>query len=373
MKIPILYIYNFIFLSGFLILCEFKVLPKKIYKQICFIYFVFIFGQRWSAGVDFYGYLKYYISGFQTEVGYRLIQNYLYNNNIYFGVLIFGIYLFTTSVSLWFLLKFVNSNYSIYIFFLSEYHIMSINPLRSYIAINIFLIGLYTIFYQGKRLKSFFILIFASLFHKTSIILFPILIFFRKLIKIEKKFRYIIGGILLILPFFPTYSLLKLLKDYIPKYGNYIGSIYDMPLSFLNILRYYIVLFFLGIYSKLIKKRNKDYWFIYGGLILYIFLMGISISFAPLHRIAYYFKIFEVLYFAYSYEYLKNKYNKNLIIVFFIFNYIAIGYKDMGALRYYELKILRFYNITNNSKYIKEINENKVNLNKKLRSRSKEE
>lgn len=68
-----LYLYNFIFLTFFLIISELKILKKNWYKNIVIIYFLFIFGQRWAAGVDFYGYLKYYIIGFKTEIGYRII------------------------------------------------------------------------------------------------------------------------------------------------------------------------------------------------------------------------------------------------------------------------------------------------------------
>lgn len=71
-----LYLYNFVFLTFFLIICELKILPKNWYKMIVIPYFLFFFGQRWGTGVDFYGYLKYYLIHFPSEIGYRIIERF---------------------------------------------------------------------------------------------------------------------------------------------------------------------------------------------------------------------------------------------------------------------------------------------------------
>lgn len=329
-------------------------MKKNWYKNIVIIYFLFIFGQRWAAGVDFYGYLKYYIIGFKTEIGYRIIQDYLSENNIYFGILIFFIYLFTTLTSIWFLRKFFKSNYVIYIFFLSEYHMMSINPLRTYIAINFFLIGIYNLFFYKKTIKCILFLIIGSLFHRLILFTIPFLIFFKSDKKINKKINLIVVILLFILPIIPFYQILKLLVPYIPKYGAYIGSIYDIPLSFLNIFRYYaILIFYIYFYENKIKERN--FIFINRGMLIFMLLMGITTSFAPLHRVSYFFKIFEILYFSYFFIKEKCKYKKILILIFFILNYSAILYKDMGVLKYYELKILHLKNYRTYEEYREEI------------------
>lgn len=349
-----LYLYNFLFLTFFLIICELKILKKSWYKNIVIFYFLFIFGQRWAAGVDFYGYLKYYITDFKTEIGYRIIQDYLSENNIYFGILIFFIYLFTTLTSVWFLRKFFKSNYMVYIFFLSEYHMMSINPLRTYIAINFFLIGIYNLFFYKKIRKCILFLIIGSLFHKLIFFTIPFVIFLVIDIKTTKKINLIIITTLFILPLVPFYQILKLLVPYIPKYGSYIGSVYDIPLSWLNIFRYYVILiFYTYFYNNKIKERN--FIFINRGMLIFMFLMGLAVSFAPFHRVAYFFKIFEVLYFSYFFIKEKYKYKKILILGFFILNYFVISYKDMGVLKYYELKILHLKNYRTYEEYREEI------------------
>lgn len=362
-----IYLYNFIFLTLLLIICELKILSKNWYKKISLFYFLIVFGQRWSAGVDFYGYLKYYITGFKTEIGYRVIQNYFFKNNIYFGILIFIIYFFTTAVSLWFFLKFIKSNYGIYIFFLSEYHIMSINPLRTYIAINFFLIGIYNLYFYKNKIKFIIFIIFGILFHRLIIfaVLFLILFYF---LENYKKMEKIIFIFLFILPVIPIYEILKMVAPYF-YYGRiYIGSVYDVPLSLLNIIRYYIVLiFYIFLYNK---NRLKDikFNFINKGMLIFMFLMGISTHIGPIHRIAYFFKIFEVLYFSYIFLY-TNLIKKFLILSFFIVNYIFIYYKDIGVLRYYELKILHLKNEKNYYEYNLEINKNKLNKDVKFRIR----
>ena len=218
-----LYLYNFLFLTFFLFLCERKVFPKRWYKNIVIFYFIFIFGQRWSAGVDFFGYLKYYLIHFPSEIGYRTIERFFFYNNIYFGLLIFLIYLFTTLGSLWFLRKFTASNYAIYFFFLSEYHIMSINPLRTYIAINFFLIALYKLYFNKKKISALLFIILGSLFHKIIIFTLPFFLFIIFLEKVIKKKKLILWLILFIIIIIPRSQLLKLMVVFIPvKYLDYI-------------------------------------------------------------------------------------------------------------------------------------------------------
>lgn len=49
--IPILYVYNFLFLIITLVLCEIKIISKKFYGKIIIVYFLFVFGQRWFGGL----------------------------------------------------------------------------------------------------------------------------------------------------------------------------------------------------------------------------------------------------------------------------------------------------------------------------------
>lgn len=357
MTFSIIYLYNFIIPLIILFFCKIREFPKKSYLYLVTSYYLFIFGQRWFAGVDFTGYFEYYLTGFKAELGYYWIQQFLAKNNIYFGVFIFIIYAFTTLISLWFFRKFTKSNLSIFLFFLSEYHIMSINPLRTYIAINIFLIGIY--FWECKSQKFLGIVFMAlsPLFHLVAIIATIFFLIFKlfRLLKTQKIMNYI----LLIIPFINFKSFIKLLVEILlPRYLSYFGSKYDYSLSWMNIIRYYaIVLLFLYFQKKLSSKDKKEK-IILGGMYSFLILIGIATHFAALHRIAYFYKIFEPIFFLYILDYKKIKRElKVLIVSVFILNYVGIIYKDMGVLWNYKFRPLHIYNKVNNSEYWKELEE----------------
>lgn len=350
-----IYWYNFIFLTFFLLICEYHIIPKKWYKNICTIYFIFIFGQRWAAGVDFYGYLKYYLINFPTEIGYRTIERFFSENNIYFGNLIFIIYTFTLITSLWFINYFYKSNYLIYFFYLSEYHIMMLNPLRTYIAIAFFLIALIKIYENNNKIALLFILI-GTLFHKLILFASIFIVIFLKskiILRNRKKFLFILA----ILPFLPTRDFLSLFVKYFHYANNYYESAYDIPFSLLSIMRYYLILILYCFFYKRNDNMERKAKFIEIGMIIFMIIMGISCQIAPLHRVAYFFKIFEIIFFFSIFiSCKKNKYIKQGIILFvFITNYIVIGYKDMGVLLNYELRFLQLKNTKTFSQYLEEI------------------
>ena len=353
-NIPLLYIYNFVFLFVTLILCELKIIPKKLYLYISAFYFLFIFGQRWYGGVDFPFYLEgYLINNKRFESGYFFFQNLFQKNNIYFGNLIFIIYAFTTITSVWFIRKYVYSNYMIFLFFLTEYHIMSINPLRTYIAINFFLIGYYFFNIKDKKV-GIFIMGIGIFFHKLAI--GAILIFFLSKIINLKKYEKFVLIFLLIIPLVDVKFLLEKITSFVlPQYLCYFGGYFDKKLSLLNIFRYYTILVLFiylrkGIDLKDIKEKK-----LLESAYLFFILIGTATNFAPLHRIAYFYKIFEFLFFAYIFDFKRiGNLKRFLIISVFIINYIAIGYKDMGVLFEYELRPLQFFNTKSSNEYIKE-------------------
>lgn len=352
--IPILYVYNFLFLIITLFLCEIKIIPKKFYGKIILVYFLFVFGQRWFGGVDFRGYLEgFLLNNRHFEIGYLLFQELFKKYNIYFGNLIFVIYLFTTLTSIWFIKKYTYSNYIIFLFFLTEYHIMSINPLRIYIAINIFLIGYYFFDMKNKKI-GIIIMLFSIFFHKLSI--GAILVFFVFNIFRMEKAEKLLLLYLIVIPLLDIKILLeRLVYLILPEYLHYFGGYFDQKLSFLNVIRYYFMLL-VFIYFRKYMNTNiiKEKKLIKNTYIFFI-LIGSATSFAPLHRVAYFFKIFEFLFLAYIFDLKKiNKLKKTLIMFIFILNYIVIGFKDMGVLFNYELRFLQIYNTKSKEEYLKE-------------------
>lgn len=335
-----IYILTIIFATLFLILCEIKALPKNWYTKIMVIFLLFVFGQRYSAGVDFFGYYSYYFIHFPSEIGYRTIERFFSDNNIYFGNLIFLTYSFTTITSIWFIRKFIKSNYAIYIYILSEFHMFSMSPIRTYLATSFFLIGLYYLYSSKKRLKTFIFIMVATTFHKLTILATPFLLFFKKT---KINYRNFILCCLFIIPILPLDLLYIKLASLVPFYSKYANSVYFIKLSIFSLIKYYGVLICYVLFF--IKNDNsKVFNFINKGMLTFMFIMALASSAAPLHRIAIFFKIFEILYFSYIFINTKLLYKKLLILSLFLCIYSAITYKDTGTLYLYQLKFLHIDN-----------------------------
>lgn len=357
MDFPLIYIYNF-FLSFFLlIICKIKQLPKRSYLYLVTLYYVIIFGQRWFGGIDFRGYLEYYLVGKGRSLGYSFIQEIFRKNNIYFGLYIFCIYLFTTVVSLWFFRKFSKSNLGIFLFFLSEYHIMSINPLRTYIAINIFLLGVYFWEIKNKKILGIIFMCLSTSIHFLTIgaVIIYLILKLTNILPIKK----IVNVFLIIIPLINIKPILKELTDiFLPMYSHYFGGYFDQPLSLLNSVRYYVILFLFLYLKRYLILENKNEKFILNGIYAFLLLMGSATYFGELHRIAYFYKIFEPIFFVYLLEKeIIDKKIKYIIILLFLLNYIGIMYKDMGTLRHAEFKRIHLYNYKTNEEYFMEIEE----------------
>lgn len=355
MSFPLIYIYNF-FVSLFLLLvCKIKQFPLKMYLYLMILYYLFVFGQRWTAGVDFPGYFRNYLIGFKAEYGYYVVQNFFYENNISFGALIFIIYFFTTITSLWFFKKFSKSDLGIFLFFLSEYHIMSLNPIRTYISINFFLVGLYLWEINNKKLCGFIIMSCGLLFHNLTLGVMIIYLLYKS-INIS-KYRKILNYVLFIIPLINFKTLIFMgTKLILPKYSEYFGGMFDRSLSLLNIIRYYLILILFLILKKYLSSSVKKENLILNGTYIFFILMSVATHFAALHRIAYFFKIFELIFFVYILDYKEvKKILKVVIISLFILNYIGIIYKDMGTLENYELRRVHIFNVENREELFTEL------------------
>lgn len=372
-----IYYISFIFYSILYLLCRFNILKKNKFIWLSTIYSILIYGQRWGGGIDFYNYLKYYVVNFPTEWGYRYIQNYLSNNNYNYGILIFISYAFTTITSVWFIRKFIKNDLIIYFYFISEFHIMSLNPIRTYMAISFYLIGTYYYFKEKSLIKYLIFNILASGFHSVVLYCFPIVFFINSNIKklINRKRMIIIYCFLIVLPLISFRKIIYFIASF-TKYINYIGSRYDIALSNLNFLRYYLILFIFILGNYYYRKiKTKKFEIIQKGMLIYIIFMGISMDFGPFHRIAYFYKIYELLFMGMIFEIKKLKIQKKVIIFIFLINFIFIIYKDMGVLKYSEIRILKIYNTNTDEKLLDISKQGNMKRNKirKLRTRNEEE
>lgn len=341
------YIIYFIILIVFLILCNSISILKSKYKYIVSIFSIFFIGQRWSSGVDFYGYLSYYINNVKTEKGYYFIQTIFRENDLYFGLMIFIFYTAILVVSLKIFTKFCDTNLSIFIFFISEYHIMSINPLRTYLSLIFFIVlcNLYIVKEKNIKIKTIFFFILGFIFHKSIIFAIPGVFFIKKI-----PYKKMLLIILIALPLLNVRSLI----EYTPYAQSYLGSVYDVKSSLLNHIKYYLTVTMYFYFKNKIEIKKIENLFL-----MYLILYGLSMNLGPIHRIAYYFKIYELIYFC---QILNKKninikvlFDKFIIVIFFIFMYFGASYKDLGHMFLYKFKWLKLRNEATFEEYQNEI------------------
>lgn len=317
---------------------------KNIFIKGTFLYSIFIFGQRWMTGTDFPNYLKYYLVEFEhVEILYKLIQNILSKYNIYFGVLIFSIYLITLLLNYKIIITY-NKNvlFTIYIYVMSEVYFAQLSQIRQWLSIALFVNAFYY-FYSKNKIKGLANIILGIGFHKSIIILLPFL-FFKP--NIKKKVYILLLVVCFILPFVDIGFIGRILPESL--YGNYYESRFNVNLGIAHLLKYYcnIILGILVVNNIDFNYKNFKFKSIINGFIFYMILYGISFKFAPILRISYYLKIFEVIFFGYSLCSLKYKI-KQVIEVMIIgmtllvyMGMIETNYADINRYQFRRLKLI---------------------------------
>ncbi|MER1956071.1 MAG: EpsG family protein [Solibacillus sp.] len=319
----------------------------KFFVFSTFTYSLFVFGQRWMVGTDFGNYLMYYIYDYQgTEVGYRFLQNIFTEYNLSFSLFVFLLYLLTQFNFYKFMSKF-NMDYTLIILFycLSEIYFAETSQIRQWIAISFFVNAYYYLYFK-KYVKTFFLILLGFIFHKSIIFVIPFMfIKFDKLIKI-KKLAPLFILILLCLPFVNlnyAFSFLHIF-DFVKDYED---SRYVVSLSYFHIAKYYFL-----IICTLIMLNNID-WIkiklnsmIINGQLIYLFLYGLSMQMGAFIRFAYFFKIFEILFFVCLIPFLRGIDKKQMLILFTIYSFImygAISIIDTVELSHYRMRLISIF------------------------------
>lgn len=307
-----------------------------------FVYTVFIFGQRWMTGTDFPYYFKYYLIRFQVrEPLYRMFQNFLSDNQLYFGILIFLCFLISTFNNYRFIIK-INKNtlLMLYLYLISEIFFAQQSQIRQFVAISFF-INAYFYAFEKKHGKSIINVLLGMGFHTSIIFLIPFLFVNIKVNKIKAMY---VTGVALVLPLFDITTLLKL--PFFSRYSHYIDSVFDVNLSIYHILKYYtlLVIVFLFIWNlEQYKNETKDQM-ILNGLLIYILLYGLSFQFALMIRIGSYFKIFEIIFLMYFYRevsFISKSYSKLAILSLFALTYVGLMITDPYEISKYSFQSIR--------------------------------
>ncbi|WP_214787686.1 EpsG family protein [Exiguobacterium sp. s21] len=310
---------------------------------LSFLYVLMIFGQRWMTGEDFPNYVSYYLWRFETEYAFTAIQNFLANNDLYFGILI----LFSVAVTNY---NFYRVSISIFkekanlillIYLMSEIFFMQMSQIRQFIAISFFITASYH-FIRKENFKVVLNIFIGYLFHSSILIVVPFLLFLK--FNFHKN-KYVL--ILLLFILLPLVSIESLVSY--SSYSTYLGTQFDTELSLFHYLKYYVLLtlVFLAIYRSTHQenKKNEYYMYIVNGLIVYLFLYGISFQFALAIRISFYFKFFEYLFLGFFIvNYMRINLMKTLFIGYLIGIYISVAVVDPFTISNYQFKIMRIKN-----------------------------
>jgi len=348
-----IWVVHFIVINLLLVIS--KIIKKdSIFIIGTFVYSVFTFGQRWMTGTDFPFYLEYYLTDHQNfEFGYRAIQNFLKSNDLYFGLLIFGIYTLTLYNYYRLITKITTENKTrvllIYFLCFSELYFAQLSQIRNYLAVSFFVNALYWAYYKNK-IKAVVNIIFGLAFHKSILFAVPFLFLIR--LKFKKITYLILFIFCLVLPLINPTFIFEIFDNLM--YSGYVDSVFNQKLSGAHYVKYYFFLVLTIIYiyylnypekdSKLSEKDSKLYLIINSVLVYNIFY-GLSMQFAPIFRFANYFKIFEIIFIIYLLDYLKiftKRFWLNIIIPVLLVLYLLIAITDSYKISYYEFRPLRF-------------------------------
>lgn len=317
---------------------------------------------RFGSGTDYFGYLIYYSSSPDTiwgsiqyqshmDIGYRVLVGIFRSLHLDFEFFIMFI-----SLSIMFVyLKVIRENskfklLSLLIFYAIYYNIYVNSVLRQGIAMIIFFIAFYKYFKEEKTFKYLALIILASLFHSSALImmLMPIVRYVYKRMFNNKMLN------IMLLAFSLFLCLSRLGNIVIP-----LGSVFRMdssivPTSFNPMaiaLRIISIMFVYFLY----KSNKKDSISEFDKLQIYTFFLGsilfISISNVEiLSRMLKYFTLVEIILIPNLIKGIKFKSTKVLYFAFAIMLMLVIFTKDissfLGQGNYYETNITDYKYVT---------------------------
>jgi transmembrane protein EpsG len=306
---------------------------------------------RYDVGTDYQSYIRIYdlLSGisfkeyladnFGIEIGSYLIIKFanLFNQPIN---VMFGISSFLTIIFFYFGLK----NYEIknqalsYFLFLTILFPQSFNAVRQYIAIAIVFYA-FSFIYKNKLLKFIALILIASAFHLSAILLLPIYFIkylakstkpasYLNLLKILALFLIIIISMPLIINYISNLELFSRYSDYkevINKGNNY--------LFYLKGLVYLVLLLF----YKQINSSNPKYLFLYIFATLDFAFASIGFIAPMISRIGLYFSLFPLVLLSILPSLFKDRlgvfvsYIAIILygLLYFIVIYYSKGYSDI--------------------------------------------
>lgn len=336
-----IWLFHFIIVTLLLIISKF-IKNDEFFIKSSFFYALFVFGQRWMTGTDFPNYLKYTLLDFQVrEPIYRFLQNFITQNNLYFGILIFIVLAITLVNNYRFMIK-IDRNVVliVYIYLISEIFFAQLSQIRQFIAISFFINAYFNAF-ERRYNRSLINILLGAGFHTSIIFLIPLLFIRLNITRIKAIYLLIVAAVL---PLLDVTLLLRL--PFFSRYAHYIESRFNVNLSVFHLFKFYILLFIVFIFIWNLKKYRKTPidQMILNGIIFSMLIYSLSFQFAPMIRINSFFKVFEFIFLVYYLNEIDNFsqiVKKTVVISLFIVTYLGFAFTDPYKITRYQFQHLR--------------------------------
>lgn len=209
-----------------------------------------------------------------------------------------------------------NSLLSILIFIFLNYFFMYMSAMRQALAIAIILYGYDTFLKNNKKFKFVISVLFASLFHVTSLVVLIFLV----LPKFSyKNVAFIFTMLLAIIAYVIPDKIFSLLTMY-SKYSGYANlSFYEGSdyAGLLNFIMYFCLLVFSYCYSKSLIVKDKNINSFLYILSINLFFYSLACKISIFSRVTTYFNIFNIIYITNIIANIKNKDTKKIILFVF--------------------------------------------------------
>lgn len=199
------------------------------------------------------------------------------------------------------------------LFIVLNCYAMYLSAMRQALAISIILLGYILFLKKGKYIKYIIMVVIASLFHQSALIMI-FLIFFYKL-KFKNKY-YLVAIILSVCIYGLTTPIFGILTKIFPTYSYYLGSQFFVSNYFASLLNAIVAIIFftIGVYYNKFKDREKDKASFYAfmcmfNVIFYVATIKISIF----SRITTYFNIFNIIWIPIFLSNISRKQDKQMV------------------------------------------------------------
>ena len=333
-------------LSSFFLMTYLKKRKYKFFLVLAFLPLFFISAFRYGIGFD---YLRIYvpmfnfvISGVPVEWDIGII--YLCKFISLFSYDYIWFFVLTSFITMYYFFKgFLTLSDSpvflLLLFVFSGEFINSLNAVRQYMALAIFVYSIK--FILEKNWKKYFIYIFiASLFHNSALMLLPIYFLPKLKLGVKKQFLFIILTVISL----PLISRLFYFLINFTKYTSYLGTGYDtFDPSYSELIMSVIVYFVSVLFYKKFSD-DKKFMLFFNLMLIYLIISILSFKIILAFRLVIYFRIFQIFILAHISSKLTNKkfkYVFNFMLLLFFASITCIGGYVFG---WYDVNYMSVFN-----------------------------